>query len=280
MTRLTLRNLTSADLEFADSLRAVAGWNQTQEDWRRFLDLSPNSCLLAECEGRPVATATTIVYGKELGWIGMMLVHPDFRRRGIARVLMDHCIEILRSAGVRSIKLDATPEGREVYLKFGFQDEYRLTRYKAASALAEESSTNIRAAKAEDLASIVALDQSATGTLRERLLERLIAESSQALVYQSEERITGFGILRPGTIASYLGPIVATEVSHAHQLASALAASGEVICDLPDRNEAAAPWAKNRGLVPQRTLTRMYLGENISASAPESYFAIAGPELG
>src|SRR3954470_6746665 len=107
MTRLTLRHLTAADLPFADALRATAGWNQTLTDWRRFLDLSPCGCLLAECDGRPVATATTIVYGQELGWIGMLLVHPDFRRRGIARVLMDHCIEILRSAGVRSIKLDA-----------------------------------------------------------------------------------------------------------------------------------------------------------------------------
>src|SRR4051812_32712413 len=103
MTRLTLRYLTSADLAFADALRAGAGWNQTVGDWQRFLDLSPDGCLLAECEGRPVATATTIRYGTELGWIGMMLVHPDFRRRGIARVLLKHCIEILRQAGVKSI---------------------------------------------------------------------------------------------------------------------------------------------------------------------------------
>src|SRR5438309_6999911 len=102
MTRLVLRHLTSADLAFADSLRAMAGWNQTRADWQRFLDLSPQGCLLAECEGYPVATATTIVYGQELGWIGMMLVHPDFRMRGIARVLMEHCIQILRAAAVRS----------------------------------------------------------------------------------------------------------------------------------------------------------------------------------
>jgi predicted GNAT family acetyltransferase len=235
--------------------------------------------LIAVCEGRPVGTATTIIYGKEVGWIGMMLVHPDFRKRGIARVLMDHCVEILRAAGVRSIKLDATPEGREVYLKLGFQDECRLTRYKGMSVLAEDGSQNIRAARAEDFERIVALDQSATGALRDRLLERLIAESSRALVYQNGNRVSGFGILRPGALASYLGPVIATEVSHAQQLASALA-SGEIVCDLPDQNEAAARWAKDCGFVPQRTLTRMYLGENISASAPESYFAIAGPELG
>src|ERR1044071_275669 len=129
MTRLTLRHLCLSDLPFADSLRAIAGWNQTLADWQRFIDLSPSGCLIAECEGRQVATATTICYGKELAWIGMILVHPDFRRRGIARVLLRHCIEILQHAGIKSIKLDATPEGRQVYQRLGFVDEFTLTRY-------------------------------------------------------------------------------------------------------------------------------------------------------
>jgi len=279
MTRLTLRNLTSADLGFADSLRAIAGWNQTQTDWQRFLDLSPRGCLVAECEGRPVATATTIVYGKELGWIGMMLVHPDFRRRGIARMLMEHCIEMLRAAGVRSIKLDATPEGREVYLKLGFKDDLRLTRYQCESASPQNTSSNIRAIRSEDFASLVLLDQSATGALRDKLIERLIAESSRALLYETDGRISGFGILRPGSIASYMGPIVAAEPSHAKQLASALM-TGKVFCDLAEKNDAAARWAKDHNFVPQRALSRMYLGENISAAAPDSYFAIAAPDLG
>jgi GNAT superfamily N-acetyltransferase len=279
MTRLTLRHLTAADLPFADALRATAGWNQTLTDWRRFLELSPRGCLLAECEGRPVATATTIVYGQELGWIGMMLVHPDFRRRGIARVLMGHCIELLHSARVKSIKLDATPEGREVYLKIGFKDDYTLTRYRCENASPQNSSPSIRSATPDDFASIIALDQSATGVSRDKLLERLIAESSRTLIYQVGDQITGFGILRPGSIASYAGPIVATEASHARQLAAALAA-GKTVCDLPDKNEAAAHWAKEHGFTPQRTLTRMYLGDNVSPVAPHSYFAIAAPDLG
>ena len=34
---LTLRVMTDADLPFADSVRALAGWNQTPRDWLRFL---------------------------------------------------------------------------------------------------------------------------------------------------------------------------------------------------------------------------------------------------
>jgi ribosomal protein S18 acetylase RimI-like enzyme len=233
--------------------------------------------VLAECEGRPVATAVTVAYGSELGWIGMMLVHPDFRRRGIARVLMDHSIEVLRSAGVKSIKLDATPAGREVYLRIGFKDEYRLTRYESDGAASEH--TNIRPASADDLPKILALDQAATGAPRDHLLRHLLSEASRAVVYQHNGEITGFGFARAGSLATYVGPIVARDSIHAQQIASALT-TGKTFCDLPDGHSAAREWAKSQNFTPQRTLTRMYLGENVQPTAPGSYFAIAAPDLG
>jgi GNAT superfamily N-acetyltransferase len=279
MTRLKLCYLTSADIPFADSLRASAGWSQTPADWQRFLDLSPRGCLLAESEGRPIATVTTLTYGHELGWIGMMLVHPEFRRRGIARVLMQHAIEILRSAGVKCIKLDATPAGREVYLGMGFKDEYTITRFEHGGFSSQSASPGIRPAQKEDLSKIIELDHAATGVERKHLLTRLIADSAQALVVQTEREITAYGILRLGSIASYLGPIVAINPSDGEKLASALA-NGRIFCDLPDQSTGANAWAKSQNFLPQRTLTRMYLGENIKALVPATYFAIAAPELG
>ena len=279
MTRLKLRYLTDADLPFADSLREIAGWNQTFTDWKRFLALSPRGCLIAESDGRLAATAVTISYGTDLGWIGMMLVHPDFRRRGIARVLLQHCIEILQTASVKSFKLDATPAGREVYLKMGFKDEFSLTRYQTESGHLSASSENVRTATADDLPQILALDRAATGAPRENLIRRLIADSSRTLVYQSGAAITGYGIIRPGSLASYLGPIVANDPAHAQSIASALV-SGKTFCDLPDHLPAASQWAKANNFLPQRTLTRMYLGENVKPPAPPSYFAIAAPDLG
>src|SRR5687768_11970704 len=277
MTRLKLRYLTESDLPFADSLREIAGWNQRLTDWQRFLALSPRGCLIAESEHRPVATAVTIAYGAELGWIGMMLVHPDFRRRGIARVLLQHCIEILQSAGVKSIKLDATPAGREVYLKIGFKDEYNLTRYQAESAKSSDT-PNIRQAHAYDLPKILALDHAATGASREHLLRSLLAESTRAVVSQSNGEITGFGIVRQGSLASYLGPIVAIDNVQAQAIASTLA-NGKTFCDLPDHLPAATAWAKSNNFTAQRTLIRMFLGDNVTPNAPETYFAIAAPDL-
>ena len=89
---LRLRLLTREDLPFADSVRALAGWNQTLADWERFLATAPEGCFLAERNGVPAGTATTIIYNRALAWIGMVLVHPDFRRHGIGRALLERCI--------------------------------------------------------------------------------------------------------------------------------------------------------------------------------------------
>src|SRR5256885_742127 len=88
---LRVRVITEGDLPFAENVCSLAGWNQTPGDWRRFLAMEPAGCFVAEWDGLPAGTATTITYGFDLAWIGMVLVHPDYRRRGIGNALLGGC---------------------------------------------------------------------------------------------------------------------------------------------------------------------------------------------
>ncbi|NOY01032.1 MAG: GNAT family N-acetyltransferase, partial [Verrucomicrobia bacterium] len=127
---IQLRTMRDEDLVFANEVRNIAGWNQTLTDWRRFISLQPNGCFIAEWNGEPAGTATTTCYGKDLAWIGMVLVHPDFRRRGLGKALLEHCITYLRDdQKIRCVKLDATPEGQPLYEKLGFNAEWSLKRW-------------------------------------------------------------------------------------------------------------------------------------------------------
>src|SRR5215475_4319142 len=128
MDGIRLRRLQQSDLPAADELRQLAGWNQRPKDWRRLLSLEPDGCFVAVHNGSVVGTVTTTTYGLALAWIGMMLVHPDQRRKGVGTRLMRHAIEYLRGRGIECIKLDATPAGRPVYEKLGFISEWTLTR--------------------------------------------------------------------------------------------------------------------------------------------------------
>src|SRR5919205_549146 len=94
-----IRPLVGADLPAAMRLKESAGWNQTEEDWLRLLRLEPRGCFAASSGGRLVGTATTTTYGRELAWVGMVLVDPEFRRRGIASLLMDAALSYLDGRG-------------------------------------------------------------------------------------------------------------------------------------------------------------------------------------
>ena len=61
-------------------------------------------------------------------WILNMYTEPEFRRRGIARRLMQTMVEWLRTEGFPSVSLHASDEGRLVYQAMGFKptNEMRL----------------------------------------------------------------------------------------------------------------------------------------------------------
>src|SRR4026207_133079 len=129
---INIRLLFESDITAAMQLKEAAGWNQTDEDWRRLLTLEPNGCFAAGKDGRLVGTTTTTTYGNDLAWIGMVLVDPQERRQGIARTLMNVAMDYLKDK-VATVKLDATAQGQPLYEQLGFQFESVLERWSGTA---------------------------------------------------------------------------------------------------------------------------------------------------
>src|SRR5207244_10308868 len=93
-----------------------------------------------------------------------------------------------------------------------------------------------------------------------------LASRSRALLRRSPAgAICGFGMVRPGSRALYLGPLAAVDPLCAEEIVRGLLeGSGDepFFWDLPDRNESAVALAKRLGFKAQRNLTRMFLGPN------------------
>ena len=277
--------MTDADVPFADAVRSMAGWNQTMNDWRRFLQAEPEGCFLAEWDGIPVGTATTICYGTELAWIGMVLVHPDFRRRGIGTALLEQCLQYLQSKKIQCIKLDATPQGKEVYDKLGFKDEWTLTRWSNPSIACSGPIAKLSCVvNSSNLCSVKRLDTMAFGVSRFHLLEALSRQSTASIFLKNTlGDVDGYGFIRAGTRAFYLGPIVAISTEVALNIVEYLLAqhAGQpVYWDIPDPNHSLTLWAQQHGFTAQRQLIRMHLGENHKPGCPAMQIALTAPETG
>jgi GNAT superfamily N-acetyltransferase len=275
--------MQSKDLAFADSVRAAVGWNQTIKDWERILSVQPDGCFVAEWDGKLAGTATTTCYGKQLSWIGMILVHPDFRRHGIGKALMNHCLKFLKDQQLECIKLDATPLGKTLYDKLGFKDEWNLARWEKETPQPERfDSKSIRALTASDWPKLLELDAKAFGVSRENLIRKLAEQSERVLVYENASGLAGYGMLRKGSRSNYLGPIISADEGAAQSLVRMILASanGSIFWDIPDQNEKAVELAKKFGFKQQRPLIRMYLGENRYPGEPKMQYAIADPATG
>ncbi len=280
---ITLRPMTPADLAFADAVRGHAGWNQLPADWRRLLEYEPGGCFVAEWEGTPAGTATTSRYGTVLAWIGMVLVHPDYRRRGLGQALLHQCLEYLRE--VPCVKLDATPLGKGLYEQLGFQGEAGLQRWQGTGP-GHRAVINPALRSWDDalLDALSALDQPAFGAPRPAMLKALANGSAHALIHREHGEVKGYGLLRPGTRAHYIGPVVAATAQIGCQLVSELAAQAPpgqpIYWDIFDDNTEAVELAKVLGFTPQRPFLRMFRGHNTCPGDPRRQFAIGDPATG
>ena len=278
-----IRLMSKADLPACDGLRQGAGWNQTVSDWQRFLDLSPRGCFVAELDGAVVGTVTTIRYGRELGWVGMLLVDAGARRQGIGEGLLRTALNYLQNEQVRCVKLDATPLGQGMYRKLGFQDEWGLTRFEGGDFERSAEDDGVREFHAVDLSAVVELDAKAFGVERPELIGALCGAAMRTVIAERRGKVEGFGLLRAGVVADYLGPIVAESVDCAGALVRGLVRERPeraIYWDVLASNIEAVRLAEETGFVPQRTLVRMFLGEESRSGIVTNYFGIADPSLG
>jgi predicted N-acetyltransferase YhbS len=282
MMQIEIRLLRESDVPAAVQLKELAHWNQTENDWLRVLRLEPSGCFCATIEGEVVGTTTTTTYGQELAWIGMVLVDPERRKLGIATKLMRAAIEYLSKAGIKTIKLDATPAGHPLYEKLGFKEESLIERWLGiAGTRAVAGPTWDTTARREALV----LDHRAFGADRSKLIDMLIEDCCVTPVIATavDGQLSGYALARHGSNAVYLGPVLATGVDAAMTLLDGLLGevSGQsVYLDLNTNFEGGRNILTDRGFVKQRDLVRMFYGKKSTTGSSPSIFAIAGPEIG
>jgi GNAT superfamily N-acetyltransferase len=113
--------------------------DETTRPWleRALADGSYRAWLAESAEGKVVAGGGILIYpwpsrpedpNTRRALILNVYTEPEFRRRGVARHLMQRMIGWLKEAGFKSVALHASDDGRALYEALGFQptNEMRL----------------------------------------------------------------------------------------------------------------------------------------------------------
>src|SRR5262245_12065142 len=211
----------------------------------------------------------------------MMIVHPDFRRRGAGSALMHAALEYARGLGVATVKLDATPAGRPLYEALGFTADAELERWQGVA----RGNAGAAAAQRAAAGTLLALDHAAFGVERPRVIESLIMASAvEPLVVDSGPGSPGgFVLARSGRLSTYIGPLTAHSADGATRLFDGMLArlaGCEVCLDLHRGGWLTRDALAERGLTMRRGLMRMRYGAPHAAGTARSICASAGPEFG
>jgi GNAT superfamily N-acetyltransferase len=277
---IRVRLLSGADVPAGLGLSRQAGWNQTEADWRRCLDLQPDGCFAAECDGIVAGTAATCIFGS-VAWVALVLVDAAFRRCGIGRALMEHALSFLDRRRVASVRLDATPLGQPLYERLGFVEQFRLARFAGRPTVAGEGADPavvvVPPAQWNELA---ALDRQVSRTDRGRFLLRLFAEQpGEVLGVEGQGGWSGLLAARAGVNALQIGPCLGEAGPLLLSAALRRHAGRPVYLDVPLANEAARRLAAGQGLSEQRQLMRMCRSSPVVEQL-EWLWASSGPEKG
>ncbi|MFF4030678.1 GNAT family N-acetyltransferase [Streptomyces sviceus] len=253
LAALPIRRLTLRDLHACADLSEDRGWPREEYKWGLLL-AAGKGYGIDDPDGGLVTACVVTEYGPysepDLGAIGMVLVAERHARQGIGRRLMRH---ILSAMGTTPLTLHATPYGRTLYEELGFkvtgQAEMLHGHFKPSGPT---PAVNTRAAAAEDLATILRLDEEVLGTDRTHLITRLPAFADQFRVAEESGRIIGYAAAWPNMNTHVVGPLIARDTATAQALLASLAAGTDrpLRTDIDVRHEELRAWARDHGLAP------------------------------
>lgn len=263
-------NLSPISAQDLDELRKLQpeGWPDIIPETEFYIRSSFCYPLKAETGHCIAGMGAAIIYDKT-AWLAHIIVHPDFRNRGIGFRMVSELLHIVECQQIPSCLLIATELGRPVYERAGFRPvtEY-LFMTRENSTLPASFSTNTITCNEKFRQRLLQMDKLITGENRESLLSPFLNE---ALLYVSNGTLEGYYIP-----ALKEGPVVAVTPEAGLELLKIKCSNAERVV-LPADNQVGIDYLRQNGFVQSPTKgTRMIKGSYIAWQPGNIYSRIGG----
>ncbi|HUL60668.1 MAG TPA: hypothetical protein VLU43_15415 [Anaeromyxobacteraceae bacterium] len=274
-----IRPLEPRDLPAAVALAAVEGCRTDERWWRLWLGAGTGLCI--DSPGGGLA-ALAVVCGLGEGGAGLpaFLVARAHVRRGLGRRLADAAAAL--HPGV-PLQVHAPAATAPAFERLGFSQVGEVVRHAgvpgARSPQAGEA--RLRPLAVADFASVVAIDEAATGGSRRTLLERLFPIAERACVAATSGRIAGYGIAWPLAGAVAVGPVIGESAGISAAIAGFLAAGHATPVHVwTPAHGGLSGWAGGAGLRPAGSAVCLVRGGPLPRARPGWLHALAAPGAG
>jgi len=287
MEHLSVRPFEKKDIDFAYEMNVREQWNDRKDDIKRMFNYEPNGSFVAEVKDSPVGHVFAISYGK-LGWIGLLIVKVEYRKKGVGTLLTKRAIDYLLHCGVETIKLEAVPQISSLYRRLGFIDEFDSLRFKLARGKTIPNRSDSPAPiEKKNIMKIAEFDAGFFGAERTSVLVSLYEENPKLcfVSYEGSE-VAGYIMCRRAKSGYTLGPFVCNPENPqaAKELLARciqkLGVSKTLYVGVPAVNKKGTEILREFGFEQYSKSIRMRLGKNVKNEKPNGIFAIGGPMKG
>ena len=204
-------------------LSARAGWNQSMADLHAMIAYDRKGIFISTYQFNdidiPLGSGVSLPVNEDLAWIGMILVHPELRRQGIAQTIMHACLAHARLKQNKIIVgLDATPLGKQVYDSLGFKDSCTIWRSIISTNHVNLTTENYDL-KPFNFRSAVDYLNEIKYPERNAIIELLSRlPKAKNTMATSKQKVLGFVMSRPGRLMPFIGPLIANSPEVAKSL--------------------------------------------------------------
>jgi len=263
---------------------ASEGWNPGKDDFDVFWKTDPDGFYGFYFDDQLIAGGTIISYNDEYGFMGLFIVHPDYRGIGIGKKLwhLRKNLLIKRLKNGATIGMDGVIEMQPFYEKGGFHIAFRDERYECVgqNALISNSISTIQL---NDFDNILHYDIKCFGFKRLAFLKNwLNIPNSKSFKYMESSNLKGYAVIRKVHSGYKIGPLFADNTEIAEELFKACLknAIGKLVyIDIPVINKGAVNLVKKYNAKYIFECARMYYGQN-PKTATDKVYGITTFELG
>jgi GNAT superfamily N-acetyltransferase len=199
------------DIGIVLKLAAAEGWVAEPWEFEFLLSEFAQGCFVARNTNCETVGFVTSLRHERSGWIGNLIVCPEYRGKGIGGLLFNKALETVRDSGADTVWLTASKSGMPLYQKAGFTRIDTILRWSGCSRQQHTGHETEVACDSPDPL-LIESDGLAWGDRRSALVAATVNRGK--LLQQK----SGFVVVQPCGTARQFGPFSAPGYSAAEAL--------------------------------------------------------------
>ncbi|MFT4173296.1 MAG: GNAT family N-acetyltransferase [Rhodocyclaceae bacterium] len=255
--------MSAGELTYALDLATKEGWNPGLYDAAPFHAADPAGFFVACVQERLVGCISAVSYDGHFGFIGLFIVEPRWRGRGIGGALWHAAMAHLSG---HTIGLDGVEAEQENYRRAGFERAWGNARFAGKVAHHRIDASSLRPASTLAFAQLCADDRRIYPTPRAAFLAAWLRQPGTVALanVDASGNLRGWGVMRPCHAGYKIGPLAADTPEIGELLLKGLmneaTNEADIFLDVPLPNTDAVSMASALGMQSVFKTARMYRG--------------------